>query len=52
MTLFIHIGKVKPIDTFAEGIESIKDRLKGTMNQVFPMYKLFHDILQGNIKSF
>ena len=50
MMLFEHVGKVQEKDTFDEAIKKIKEGLKATMNEVFPMYKLFHEMPQGNKK--
>ena len=44
MMLFEHVGKVQEKDTFDEAIKKIKEGLKETMNEVFPMYKLFHEM--------
>ena len=50
MMLFEHVGKVQEKDTFDEAIKKIKEELKATMNEVFPMSKLFHEMPQGNKK--
>ena len=50
MNLFEYTGKVEASHSFAEAIKMVKDGLQSTMNQVFPMYRLFHDMPQGNKK--
>ena len=50
MKLFEHTGGVNDKDTFDDAIRKIKGGLKATINEVFPMYKLFHQLPQGNKK--
>ena len=47
MTLVDHVGKLEEGQTFDELVTSIRNGLKATMNDVFPMYKLFHQMPQG-----
>ena len=50
MTLVDHVGKLEEGQSFDDLIKSIKDGLKGTINDVFPMYRLFHQMAQGQRK--
>ena len=52
VTLFEHVGKVQEeADTFEEAMKKITDALKGQINEVYPVYKLFCEMPQGR-KSF
>ena len=48
MLLYEHIGKVEDMDKFDNAIAKIKQGLQGTINEVYPMYKLFYEMPQGN----
>ena len=51
MTLFEHEGKVVAADTFEQAVDKVKTALKGQINEVYPVYKLFCEMPQGK-KSF
>ena len=51
MTLFEHEGKVAAADTYEQAVTKIKNALKGQINEVYPVFKLFCEMPQGK-KSF
>ena len=47
MRLFEHVGKVAEADTFDAAMTKIENALKGQINEVYPVYKLFCEMPQG-----
>ena len=41
INFFDHEGKVTAQDTFAQAMEKIRNALKGQINEVYPVFKLF-----------
>ena len=48
VTLFEHDGKVVAGDTFAAAVKKIKDAIAAQVNEIYPVYKLFCEMPQGN----
>ena len=47
INFFEHEGKVTAEDTFAQTVEKIRNALKGQINEVYPVFKLFCEMPQG-----
>ena len=51
MVIYEHEGKVQETYTFDQAVNKITEALKGQINEVYPIYKLFCEMPQGK-KSF
>ena len=49
ITFFEHEGKVTTEDTYAAAIDKIRNSLKGQINEVYPVFKLFCEMPQGQM---
>eukprot|EP00111_Clytia_hemisphaerica_P021409 TCONS_00063010-protein len=49
ITFFEHEGKVTTEDTYAAAIDKIRNSLKGQINEVYPVFKLFNEMPQGQM---
>ena len=49
ITFFEHEGKVTAEDTYAAAIDKIRNSLKGQINEVYPVFKLFCEMPQGQM---
>ena len=49
MTIYEHDGKVEEADNFDTAVEKISQALKGHINEVYPVYKLFCEMPQGKL---
>ena len=47
INFFEHEGKVTAEDTFAQAMEKIRNALKGQINEMYPVFKLFCEMPQG-----
>ena len=47
ITFFEHEGKVTTEDTYPQAIDKIRNALKGQINEVYPVFKLFCEMPQG-----
>jgi len=41
ISIFEHEGKVTAQDTFDQAVEKVRDAIKGQINEVYPVFKLF-----------
>jgi len=49
ISIFEHEGKVTAQDTLDQALEKVGNAIKGQINEVYPVFKLFCGISQGQM---